>query len=100
MNVPRFLTKRSLSRRTFLRGAGTALALPLLDAMIRRGRLDVPVIGVAKPDWTVEQLRERARQSIAATEGGRFDATAAEIAQMKRRAFLIDGAHIFVISGV
>ena len=29
-----FLTKRSLPRRTFLRGAGTALALPLLDAMI------------------------------------------------------------------
>lgn len=28
------ITKKSLSRRTFLRGAGTALALPLLDAMI------------------------------------------------------------------
>jgi hypothetical protein len=28
------VTKRALSRRTFLRGAGTALALPLLDAMI------------------------------------------------------------------
>src|SRR6187551_4040305 len=33
MNVPRFLTKRSLSRRTFLRGAGATLALPFLDAM-------------------------------------------------------------------
>lgn len=29
-----FLTKRALPRRTFLRGAGTALALPLLDAMV------------------------------------------------------------------
>jgi hypothetical protein len=29
-----FLTKRHLSRRTVLRGAGAALALPLLDAMI------------------------------------------------------------------
>jgi hypothetical protein len=28
------LTKKALSRRTFLRGVGTALALPLLDAMI------------------------------------------------------------------
>jgi hypothetical protein len=28
------VTKKALSRRTFLRGAGTALALPLLDAMI------------------------------------------------------------------
>lgn len=29
-----FLTRRHLHRRTFLRGAGTALALPLLDAMV------------------------------------------------------------------
>jgi hypothetical protein len=28
------VTKKAISRRTFLRGAGTALALPLLDAMI------------------------------------------------------------------
>jgi hypothetical protein len=29
-----FVTKRALPRRTFLRGAGAALALPLLDAMV------------------------------------------------------------------
>ncbi len=29
-----FVTKKSLSRRTILRGAGTVLALPLLDAMV------------------------------------------------------------------
>src|SRR5438128_1892382 len=28
------ITKKALSRRTFLRGAGAALALPLLDAMV------------------------------------------------------------------
>ena len=28
------ITKMSLPRRTFLRGMGTALALPLLDAMV------------------------------------------------------------------
>jgi len=39
---------------------------PALLAMTRRGHLEVPVIGVAKPDWTVDQLRERARQSITA----------------------------------
>jgi len=33
MKFPMFVTKRSLSRRTFLRGAGATLALPLLDAM-------------------------------------------------------------------
>ena len=42
---------------------------PALQAMTRRGHLDVPVIGVAKPDWTVEQLRARAQQSIAAHGG-------------------------------
>ena len=39
---------------------------PALLAMTRRGHLDVPVVGVAKPDWTVEQLHARARESIAA----------------------------------
>jgi len=29
-----FITKKALSRRTFLRGAGTTLALPFLDAMV------------------------------------------------------------------
>jgi glucose-6-phosphate 1-dehydrogenase len=42
---------------------------PALQAMTRRGHLDVPVIGVAKPDWTVEQLRARAKQSIDAHGG-------------------------------
>src|SRR5713101_2654436 len=38
---------------------------PALQALTRHGHLNMPVIGVAKPDWTVEQLRERARDSIA-----------------------------------
>jgi glucose-6-phosphate 1-dehydrogenase len=42
---------------------------PALQAMTRHGHLDVPVIGVAKPDWTVEQLHARARESIAAHGG-------------------------------
>jgi hypothetical protein len=33
MNLPQFVTKRALPRRTFLRGVGAALALPFLDAM-------------------------------------------------------------------
>jgi len=39
---------------------------PALQAMTRHGHLDIPVIGVAKPDWTTEQLHDRARESIAA----------------------------------
>jgi len=42
---------------------------PALQNMIRRGTLNVPVIGVAKSDWTLEQMRARARDSLA-THGG------------------------------
>ena len=32
---------------------------PALQAMLKRGHLDVPVIGVAKAGWNLDQLRER-----------------------------------------
>jgi glucose-6-phosphate 1-dehydrogenase len=44
---------------------------PALQAMTRRGHLDVPVVGVARSDWTLEQFRARARESI--ERHGRFD---------------------------
>jgi len=37
---------------------------PALQAMARRGQLTFPVIGVAKSGWTIEQLVERARNSV------------------------------------
>jgi glucose-6-phosphate 1-dehydrogenase len=37
---------------------------PALQAMAKRGHLDVPVIGVAKSGWTLEQFRARARDSV------------------------------------
>jgi glucose-6-phosphate 1-dehydrogenase len=37
---------------------------PSLHAMVKRGVLDVPVIGVAKSGWGLEQLQARARESI------------------------------------
>lgn len=37
---------------------------PALAAMIRRGHLTVPVIGVAKAGWNLEQLRARAKDSL------------------------------------
>src|SRR5262245_45522963 len=37
---------------------------PSLQAMVKRGHLDVPVIGVARSGWGVDQLRSRARESI------------------------------------
>ncbi|MBA4107320.1 MAG: glucose-6-phosphate dehydrogenase [Pirellula sp.] len=38
---------------------------PSLHAMVKRGRLNLPVIGVAKAGWGLEQLRARARDSVA-----------------------------------
>src|SRR5215475_1872213 len=43
---------------------------PSLQAMVKRDHLDVPVIGVAKAGWNVDQLRARARDSIEQHGGG------------------------------
>jgi glucose-6-phosphate 1-dehydrogenase len=47
---------------------------PALQSMVRRGHLAVPVIGVAKAGWGVEQLRARARDSV--TKHGGLDPAA------------------------
>jgi len=47
---------------------------PALQAMVKRGKLGVPVIGVAKAGWDLEKLRERARDSVA--KHGGVDAAA------------------------
>ena len=43
---------------------------PSLQAMIKRGNLNVPVIGVAKAGWSLDQLRARARDSVEKHGGG------------------------------
>jgi glucose-6-phosphate 1-dehydrogenase len=47
---------------------------PALQAMVRRGRLNVPVIGVAKSGWDLARLKARAADSV--TEHGGLDAAA------------------------
>src|SRR5271166_3328996 len=37
---------------------------PSLQAMVKRGNLNVPVIGVAKADWNLDQLKARAKDSV------------------------------------
>jgi glucose-6-phosphate 1-dehydrogenase len=44
---------------------------PALQSLVRRGRLDVPVVGVAKSGWDLAQFVERARASV--TEHGGLD---------------------------
>jgi glucose-6-phosphate 1-dehydrogenase len=37
---------------------------PALQAMIKRGHLNAPIIGVAKAGWNLDQLKTRARDSV------------------------------------
>jgi len=37
---------------------------PALQAMVKRGHLDVPVVGVAKAGWNIEQFRARVKDSL------------------------------------
>jgi glucose-6-phosphate 1-dehydrogenase len=37
---------------------------PALQAMLKRGHLDIPVVGVAKSGWNLDQLKARAKDSL------------------------------------
>lgn len=65
---------------------------PALQAMILRDGLDLPIIGVAHSGWTVEQLRQRAHDSLAqaAKEQG-ADVDEAAFAQLSARLQYVDG---------
>jgi glucose-6-phosphate 1-dehydrogenase len=56
---------------------------PALQALTRKGRLDVPVIGVAKSGSTLEDLRARARDSIARHGGVDEDAFARLVSRLR-----------------
>src|SRR5436309_1974395 len=60
---------------------------PALQAMILHGHLDMPIIGVAKSGWTLDQLKDRARDSI--KEHGRLEVDA--FAKLAARLQYIDG---------
>jgi glucose-6-phosphate 1-dehydrogenase len=60
---------------------------PSLQAMIKHGTLNVPVIGVAKSGWTLERLQARARDSLE-KHGGVDPAAFGKLMQLLR---YIDG---------
>jgi glucose-6-phosphate 1-dehydrogenase len=63
---------------------------PALHAIARKGKLDFPVIGVAKAGWNLDQLKARARDSIAKHGGGVDEKAFAELA---RRLDYVDGEY-------
>jgi glucose-6-phosphate 1-dehydrogenase len=50
---------------------------PALQGLAKRGRLTMPVIGVARSQWTLEEFRQRAKDSV--TEHGGLDPAAFEV---------------------
>src|SRR3954468_18503181 len=89
------VTRKHLARRTFLRGAGTALALPLLDAMIPALRADrltaaAPVrrLGFVYYPLGVDQDRWR---PIGEGAGYRLSEALAPLAPHKKKFLVLSG---------
>ena len=57
---------------------------PALQAMVKRGDLDVPVIGVAKSGFRLEDLRVRVRASLEAFGGGADPSAFARLSSLLR----------------
>lgn len=57
---------------------------PALQAMIKRGHLTVPVIGVAKANRDLTQLRDRVRESLSRHGGGVDEAAFTKLVQLLR----------------
>ena len=62
---------------------------PSLQAMVKRGNLNVPVIGVAKAGWNLDQLKARAEDSLE-KHGGLDPAAFAKLSGLMR---YVDGAY-------
>ncbi len=64
---------------------------PALQNMVRRGGLNVPVIGVAKSGWTLDQLRARAHDSLTRQGGGVDEEAFSKLAQLLQ---YVDGDYL------
>jgi glucose-6-phosphate 1-dehydrogenase len=56
---------------------------PALQAMVKRGHLNIPVIGVARSGWNLDQLKARARDSVE-KHGGLDQAAFAKLSTLLR----------------
>src|SRR5947209_17879578 len=63
--------------------------IPALQALVRDGRLEVPIVGVAKNGWDLEQLKARVRASLEAH--GAVDETG--LAKLYARLQYVAGDH-------
>lgn len=63
---------------------------PALQALIRRGDLDLPIIGIARQPWSLEKLRQRAHDSL--EQHGGVDADA--FARLSARLRYVEGDYM------
>ena len=56
---------------------------PALHAMVRRGHLNMPIIGMGRAGWTLDKLRERVRDSLEHNGGVDADTFAQLSAQLR-----------------
>jgi glucose-6-phosphate 1-dehydrogenase len=54
---------------------------PALQALVKRHNLDIPIVGVAKAGWNLDQLKARARDSIT-SHGGLDEAAFAKLSAL------------------
>ncbi|HEX5421021.1 MAG TPA: DUF1552 domain-containing protein, partial [Gammaproteobacteria bacterium] len=99
-----FLTKKQLPRRTFLRGMGATLALPLLDAMVpafastikqmpRLGFIYVPH-GAIMSQWTPDTVGNGFQfKSAQPLEGFRYSSILEPLAPWHERVAVVSGLH-------
>ena len=75
----------SLSDALIFFGATGDLAykqiFPALQALVKQHNLEIPIVGVAKAGWTLDQLKARARDSIT-THGGLNEADFAKLSEL------------------
>src|SRR6266850_158458 len=72
---------------------------PALQGMVKRGHLDVPVIGVARSGWRVNELRGRARDSVeqhGGLDAGAFDRLCGPVVEQLARSGCTNGARVIV----
>jgi glucose-6-phosphate 1-dehydrogenase len=66
------------------------MLLPALYQLVRRGELSEPIVGVAREDWTLDQLRRHAREAIMEVEGPVDEEAFARLAGLMRMVTVAD----------
>src|SRR5205807_7159948 len=82
-----FITKKHIPRRTFLRGAGVTLALPLLDSMVPAATLLAQTAATPKPRFVATFIPHGAAPGYHLPPGVVLPATTFSTGELKEMPF-------------